>query len=402
MDDARLQQTGEVLRREGYTALLCRLPQNVVMLTGYQPILGNSFCLATVNEHGEVTVRMAAPEDEAGRVPGWVTSVHLFREETMEYISNTIQAVKAPLDAMLREAFLTPGSVVGYEGVYSPVATAYAQVGVPGPATLSLLTELLPHAGLRDAHALLQELAAIKTRREIQAIRRAESVAFEGFAAARGAVRVGLSEADVAGAALSALVRAGYAKGASHLMPFVHVMAGIRSADAYRAYNLTSANAIERGDPVCVQIEVAVDGYFCELTRTFFAGEASDDWRRAHDACIRAQDAAKAVIRDGTPAREADAAARQVMEQRGFGPEFRHGLGHGFGFQAINHAAEPVLHPASDSILRTGMVHNMEPAVYREGVGGMRLNDNVLVTESACELLSRELPRDLDWLIVRE
>jgi Xaa-Pro aminopeptidase len=75
-------------------------------------------------------------------------------------------------------------------------------------------------------------------------------------------------------------------------------------------------------------------------------------------------------------------------------------LGHGFGFQAINHAAAPVLHPASNAVLRSGMVHNMEPAVYLEGKGGIRLNDNVAVRQDGNEVLSASLPRDLDWLVV--
>ena len=124
------------------------------------------------------------------------------------------------------------------------------------------------------------------------------------------------------------------------------------------------------------------------------------EWRRAHQACVAAQDAALKEIRDGASARDVDGAARNVMQQAGFGSAFKHGLGHGFGFQAINHAAAPVLHPASKAVLRSGMVHNMEPAVYLDGKGGIRLNDNVLVRADGNEVLSRSISRDLDWLVV--
>ena len=116
---------------------------------------------------------------------------------------------------------------------------------------------------------------------------------------------------------------------------------------------------------------------------------------------MQAQDAALQSIRDGESARNVDGAARGVMEKAGFGSAFKHGLGHGFGFQAINHAAVPVLHPASKDILRSGMVHNMEPAVYLEDKGGIRLNDNVVVREDGNEVLSSMIPRDLDWLVVK-
>lgn len=89
------------------------------------------------------------------------------------------------------------------------------------------------------------------------------------------------------------------------------------------------------------------------------------------------------------------------MRDADFGDAFKHGLGHGFGFQAINHAAHPVLHPASKDVLQRNMVHNMEPAVYLDGIGGFRLNDNVLVRTDGSELLSAAIPRELEWLIVR-
>jgi Xaa-Pro aminopeptidase len=179
-------------------------------------------------------------------------------------------------------------------------------------------------------------------------------------------------------------------------------MAGARAALAYRAFNLTSNATIQQGDPVTVQMEIGVNGYWAELTRTFFAGTISQMWSKAHHACVTAQDAALKHIRDGASARDVDGAARQVMEQAGFGAAFKHGLGHGFGFQAINHAAAPVLHPASHAMLRSGMVHNMEPAVYLDGLGGLRLNDNVVVRQHGSEVLSSALPRDLNWLVVHD
>ena len=101
-----------------------------------------------------------------------------------------------------------------------------------------------------------------------------------------------------------------------------------------------------------------------------------------------AQDAALKLICNGAMARDIDREARSIIEQAGFGAYFKHGLGHGFGLQAINHAAIPKLHPASDAVLRSGMVHNIEPAVYIDGQGGIRLNDNVVVRPNGNEVLS--------------
>ena len=390
-------------RGEDFHAIICRLPQNVVMLTGYQPILGNSFCIVSLNTGKDVEFRLLVPEDEKDMVPpGVAVEVKTFTEETMEYIGNTIQAVREPLAELLRSAGINENAVIGYEGVYSPIATAYTQVGAPGPATLEMFHQLFLGGYLRDVTPMLDELAAIKTEEEIEAIKRSEQIAYRGFLAARAAIAVGRTEAEVAAETYAALLQAGYAApGARHVTPYVHVMAGKRAALAYRAFNLTSNEVINEGDTVTVQMEVGINGYWAELTRSFFAGSISDEWRKAHKACVRAQDAALQAIRDGVAAREADAAARRVMEEAGFGVAFKHGLGHGFGFQAINHAAAPVLHPASKEVLRSGMVHNMEPAVYLGGKGGIRLNDNVLVCEGGNEVLSSMIPRDLDWLVVK-
>lgn len=404
MDTMRTRRIVEMFKQRGadFHAIVCRLPQNVVMLTSYQPILGNSFCIVTLNKAQEVEFRLAVPKDEEDLVPqGVAVEVKTFSEETMDSIGNTISAVHGPLAELLRSANLNENAVIGYEGGYSPIATSYTQVGIPGPATLDLLHQLFLGGYLRDVTSMLDELASIKTEEDLSAIRRCEEVGRQGFMAARNAVRVGATEADVAAATYAALLRAGYAApGAHHVLPHVHVMAGPRAALAYRAFNLTSNAAINQGDTVTVQMEIGINGYWAELTRTFFAGSISDEWRKAHQACAAAQNAALKEIRDGASARAVDGAARNVMQQAGFGSAFKHGLGHGFGFQAINHAAAPVLHPASKAMLRSGMVHNMEPAVYLDGKGGIRLNDNVAVRTDGNEVLSAAIPRDLDWLVV--
>ena len=404
MDAERAQRIAAVMDREGYTALVCRLPQNVVMLTGYQPILGNSFCVATLTPQKGIEFRLAVPADEASLVPeGVAAEVRTYTEETMDRISTTIPSVREPLADLLRSAGIREGTLVGYEGGHIPIVGYYTQIGVPGPATLDLLRELLPGARFRDATDDLEEAAEVKTANELTWIRHAEAVARIGFGAAREAIQIGATEADVAAACYSAMVRAGYAlPGVRQVTPHVHVMAGPRAAEAYKAFNLTSNYAIERGDTVSVQLEVAVNGYWAELTRPFFADVIDEGWRAAHAACMAAQDTALTVIRDGVTGHDADAAARETMRREGFGDAFKHGLGHGFGFQAINHAAPPILHPASTQVLRAGMVHNMEPAVYLDGKGGIRLNDNVLVKQDGNELLSTHVPRDLAWLVVKE
>jgi Xaa-Pro aminopeptidase len=403
MNAQRTTYVKELFEREGYHALICRTPQHIVMLTGYQPILGNAFCVISRNLAGTIETRLAVPADEKDLVPpGIAVEVKTFAVETMEYIGTTLDSVREPLSQLLRSAGIGVGHGVGYEGALEPIIPAYTQVGAPSPEMHKMLHLLLLGGELRDATSSLNELAAIKTEEDLAGIQLAEAIACEGFQAARNAIRVGATEADVTAATTATLLRAGYALPGTHnVQPHVHVMAGPRAALAYRAFNLTSHAALQQGDTVTVQMEIGINGYWAELTRTFFVETISETWRKAYQACIEAQGAALKRIRAGANAHDIDAAARQVMQQAGLGTAFKHGLGHGFGFQAINHAAEPVLHPASNTVLQSGMVHNMEPAVYLDGQGGFRLNDNVVVQDVGAEVLSSKLPRALDWLIVQ-
>ena len=103
MDPQRLEHIKTLFARNGYHALLCRIPQHVLLFTGYQPVLGNSFCLVSLNTAKELEIRLAVPEDEKDLIPpGIAVEVKTFAEETMEYIGNTLDAVREPLSALLR------------------------------------------------------------------------------------------------------------------------------------------------------------------------------------------------------------------------------------------------------------------------------------------------------------
>ena len=106
------------------------------------------------------------------------------------------------------------------------------------------------------------------------------------------------------------------------------------------------------------------------------------------EAVFAARDAALGTIAPGVQAANVDKAARTVLEERGFGREFKHSTGHGVGFSAIDANAQPRLHPASPDTIQEGMVFNVEPAVYLDGYGGFRHCDMVAVTETGMQLLT--------------
>jgi Xaa-Pro aminopeptidase len=152
------------------------------------------------------------------------------------------------------------------------------------------------------------------------------------------------------------------------------------------------------GDLVVLDFGGVLDGYCCDLTRTVSVGPPSSQAVRVHAAVCDAQRAAIAAVRPGLEASAVDAAARNVLEQHGLGDAFGHGTGHGLGLDI--HEDPRIARPRSDAPavrLEPGMVFTVEPGAYLPGWGGVRIEDDVLVTETGCDVLT-SVSRDLSAL----
>jgi Xaa-Pro aminopeptidase len=148
---------------------------------------------------------------------------------------------------------------------------------------------------------------------------------------------------------------------------------------------------VQEGDLVIVDAGAVVDGYCSDCTRTFAAGEVSDSLRETYEVVLQGQQAGLDAVRAGVSGRDADTEARAVIADAGYGENFGHGLGHGVGL--LVHEA-PVLRPESEDVLAAGNVVTVEPGIYLSGVGGVRIEDLVVVTEDGCEVLT-SFPKDL-------
>ena len=134
-------------------------------------------------------------------------------------------------------------------------------------------------------------------------------------------------------------------------------------------------------------------GYCSDLTRVWFIGSIPPPLGEVYRVVLEAQQAAIAAIAPGKTGRQIDKIARDIITKAGYGAQFGHGLGHGFG-RDIHEAI--ALSKLSKTTLQPGMVVTVDPGVYLPGVGGVRIEDDVLVTSNGCRMLS-QLPRDLDW-----
>ena len=240
---------------------------------------------------------------------------------------------------------------------------------------------------------VLAELRVIKDDSEIQAIRRAIRAAEKAFKQllALGAKGwVGRSEKDLAGH-LEYLMRLAGAQGAS----FDTIVAA--GANGSKPHYRPGSRLIRRNEAVLIDWGAMVDGYCSDLTRVVFTGKIPPELVEVYEVVLRAQKAGISAIRPGVACKSVDKAARDVIDAAGFGGKFIHSLGHGFG--RVVHEG-PGLASMSDRRLRSGMVVTIEPGIYLPGLGGVRIEDDILVTRDGPRRLST-LRRDTSAMVLR-
>jgi Xaa-Pro aminopeptidase len=385
-DKERVQRLQSALQEANVDALVCALPKHVVMMSGYWPVIGVSLGIAT--REGRVVV--LAPEDEQELAElGWADEVQTFQAASLKELRPTWQIVCEVLAKAAHTLGLGRGSVIGYEQDEASVPAPYSAVHLFGAAKPALLQEAMPEAKFSGASEMLKRLESVLTPAEIERVRAACRVAGAAFEEGAKAIRVGLPEPEIANA-----FQAGLSTHAKHLSErgrvggWVWCMSGPNAAKASAAYARTRARRTEAGDLVLVHSNSYADGYWTDITRTFCLGEPDKRAHAMYDAVLRAAHAALEVIRPGARAAEVDRVVRDLLEVRGFGKEFKHATGHGVGFSAINPNARPRLHPVSPDVLETGMVFNVEPAVYIDGYGGLRHCSMVAITNQGAEVLT--------------
>ncbi len=232
---------------------------------------------------------------------------------------------------------------------------------------------------------MVEELRQVKDEGEVTAIREAGRLALEALAEVVPTIRAGERELDVAARLEVALRRRG-----SEWHPFETIVAsGPRSALPHAR---TSERQLRRGELLLVDFGARLDGYCSDITRTFAIGTADPRQRSIHELVEAAQHRARANLRAGMSGREADALAREVIAERGFGDAFGHSLGHGLGLEVHE---GPRLAATVEAPLPAGAVVTVEPGIYLPGWGGVRLEDDVwlgpdgpvLLTDGRTDLL---------------
>ncbi len=396
-DFERVERIRQALREEGLDGLICALPTNALLLSGYWPVMGLSVVMAT--REGRILV--VAPEDEKELAEqGWEDGLRTYAAASLQELRSPVETVRQPLAKAAATLKLGPGSVIGYENDEASVPAPYVAMHLYGAAVAELLRSALPGVTLAPASELLRRLRAVLTPSEVNCVRTACHIGAEAFETGAELLQAGMTEPEAVNAFRAPLSANGQGlKEVARADGAVWCMSGPNSAEAYTAFARTRARTLELGDLAMIHCNSFVDGYWTDITRTYCLGPPSERQKAMYDAVLAARQAALEAIRPSARAAEVDHAAREVLEQRGFGKAFKHPTGHGVGFAAISANARPRLHPASPDVLETGMVFNVEPAVYLEGYGGIRHCDVVTVTDTGAEVLT-PFQAELDELVI--
>ncbi len=224
----------------------------------------------------------------------------------------------------------------------------------------------------------VEMLSIIKDKSEVAMIQKACDISDAAFERILGYVKPGLRESEVCAELEYQMMMLGSEKAAFETI----LASGYRSA---LPHGSASTKKIAKGDFVTFDFGATYGGYVSDMTRTVVMGKATARQKKVYNTVKKAQLAGVKKVKLGVSGQAVDAAARKIVDNAGFKKYFRHGTGHGIGMYVH---MKPSAGPVSKDILKSGMVLTVEPGIYFPGWGGVRIEDDVLVTNSGCRVLN--------------
>ncbi len=352
----RRQNLARALAAEQLDGYLITNPVNVTYLTGFS---GESSYLAVGRDRTVLVSDARFTEQLAEECPGLET-----------HIRPPAQKLQDAVGEVLRKIGFRK---VGFESSHLTVAEFEQFAGS------------LPEVAWKAVSGRVESLRAVKDESELAAIRQAIRIAEKAFAMFRAALRPEDHEKDLHDAMEGYIRRAG---GKCASFPSI-IAVGSRAALPHAP---PTKKVVAEAELLLVDWGASGPFYKSDLTRVLATGTISPKLTEVYGVVLAAQQAALRAVRPGVKGQDVDAAARAVIANAGHGDHFGHGLGHGIGLQV--HEA-PALRPNSEVVLQPGMVVTLEPGIYLPGWGGVRIEDDVLVTPDGAEVLT-SVPRELE------
>jgi Xaa-Pro dipeptidase len=236
-----------------------------------------------------------------------------------------------------------------------------------------------PESDYPDASDVLSILRLRKDKAEVDAMRRAVKIAQGALEAVIPEIKIGMTERELASELVMQLLR----YGSESELPFAPIVSG--GPNSANPHASPTERKLQAGDLLVVDWGAAHNGYISDLTRTFAVGEVDEEYKKIHKIVQDANAAGRAAAKPGVPCADVDKAARDVIEKSGYGKYFTHRTGHGIGMEGHE---EPYMRGDNMQILEPGMAFTVEPGIYLPDRNGVRIEDNVVITEDGADVLS--------------
>ena len=291
------------------------------------------------------------------------------------------------------QVFAYPENPAEWEGVFRRAAQALdldgKRIGVE-PRQLRLLEFRYakagaPEADYPDASDVLSALRLRKETAEVEAMRRAVKTAQDALEATIPLIKLGMTEKELSAELVVQLLR----HGSEPEMPFAPIVSG--GPNSANPHASPTERKLQAGDLLVVDWGATYDGYISDLTRTFAVGEVDEEYQKIHEIVQAANAAGRAAAKPGVPCAAVDKAARDVIENAGYGLYFTHRTGHGIGMEGHE---EPYMRGDNMQLLEPGMAFTVEPGIYLPDRNGVRIEDNVVITDTGADVLS-DMPREI-------
>ncbi len=379
----KLGRVREAMRQERLEALILRIPENVTYLSSAWCGRGLSYLVFPL-EKDPILIH---PGGET-LPPTWVQDVRFYKPENYEHLGSALEMGTDYVRKALSDLGINSGNVGVEHGWELVLGTPLRyEMNVLGEKTLATLKQKLEAYNLKDSTALLVKSRSIKTEEEVKALRKANRVARIGLETFRTNIKAGLTEIELSAKIEHQIITEGVLKHNAHrVVACAYVASGPLTAEAYKYVIGNTKRKMRRGDLVMLELDVVVDGYSSDTTRTFTVGKPSKQQRMLLEAVLDSERTSIEAIEPEVSAAEIARTSIEVIQRHGLSAYLVHRLGHGIGVSV--HEPIPALHIESKDILQPGMVHSVEPGIYGKKIGGIRIEDDILDTTRGAEYLS--------------
>jgi len=371
-DDAKLERVRALMAEHELDALVVRAPDDVLYLTNFWGMKGYDACVFP-REGEPVLICLEASEEDAARM-AWTRDVRFF--------SGYDERDPRPPVARVLELAREAASEYGRVGLELSLGTQASDRMVGEPTTFT--AEWFAAFGeSADATPLLAAARAVKTEQEIERMRLANTIAAAAMEHCKLVIDAGMTEAQIA-AEWEGFVH-GEGTGWDDKVELALGYSLVWSGPGIKTFTATTSRAVVEGEPTLFEIWVCADGYWCDHTKNLVVGELTMEYGELERGLMDVYLDAVEFVRPGASFAELDRRIREGITGIGFPGQPSHPICHGVGARAHE---PPYAHQAGGGEMAAGMVLAIEPGCYIDGGGGLRVEDNFLVTETGAEKLS--------------